>query len=122
MPNKSILSHAVVGIDTCVDGYEETKLMLFIGGKVIGGFVSLQHTNRKSANIRQLYVAPAFRRQGIASILLRECREIARTSGCQTIGLVVAEGNKEARRLYEKEGFSLAYQYDDNEILMVLSL
>jgi GNAT superfamily N-acetyltransferase len=56
--------------------------------------------------VPDLYVDPAFRRQGAASELLDACLQAARKRGCH--GLVLASGHQraEAHQLYENYGFT----------------
>ncbi len=55
--------------------------------------------------IHDLIVAPAGRRQGIATALLQRIEEIAREQGCCKITLEVLERNEGAQSLYAKLGY-----------------
>ena len=55
--------------------------------------------------IPDLYVDPAFRRQGAARGLLDACAEEARTRGCHVLVLESGHHRAEAHRLYESFGF-----------------
>ena len=57
------------------------------------------------AQIQQLAVAPEFRRQGIAILLLRRLAAAARKEGCAKMELEVRQGNLAAKGLYERLGF-----------------
>jgi len=57
------------------------------------------------AYVERLVVSPAFRRQGIARLLLAAAEDLARESGKETVGLHVSGNNLTARRLYEAEGY-----------------
>lgn len=52
--------------------------------------------------IEGVYVAPAFRRRGIATRLMRECVEWLRPMGCDSVRL---QSTVEGRPLYESLGF-----------------
>ena len=55
--------------------------------------------------VDNVVVDARFRNRGIAQRLLRRALEVASGKGAQTAILEVREGNREARRLYEKLGF-----------------
>ncbi len=55
--------------------------------------------------IPDLYVDPAFRRQGAARALLDACVEEARRRGCHRLRLESGHHRAEAHRLYEDYGF-----------------
>lgn len=55
-----------------------------------------------------LYVRPGWRRLGIATRLLDECRRWARDRGLAALRLTVTANNTPALRLYARHGFHLA--------------
>ena len=55
--------------------------------------------------LEYLWVAPEFRRSGVASMLLRTVLDRLRDSGVHTVWLYILDGNEPARRLYERFGF-----------------
>ena len=57
------------------------------------------------AYVERLVVSPAFRRRGIARLLLAAAEDLARESGKETVGLHVSGNNLAALRLYEGEGY-----------------
>jgi len=59
------------------------------------------------AYIRRLGVDPAFRGMGVARRLMEMCIERARINGEKMLGLHTSTMMPEARRLYDKLGFSL---------------
>ncbi|WP_456375696.1 GNAT family N-acetyltransferase [Thiolapillus sp.] len=62
-------------------------------------------------NIHDVAVLPEYRSRGLSSAMLDKVEEIARERGCCKLTLEVLEGNKIARRAYEKLGFS-GYELD----------
>ena len=58
------------------------------------------------AEVLTLAVAPAVRRQGIATALLRAAKDRARALGTRAMFLEVATGNEAALTLYRREGFA----------------
>jgi ribosomal protein S18 acetylase RimI-like enzyme len=53
-----------------------------------------------------LAVRPAHRRRGVGTRLLAAVIELARERGIAALSLSVAQGNEQARRLYERAGFA----------------
>lgn len=68
------------------------------------GMVWFSHQPGSIAYIYDIYIEPAFRRQGIGSALIREVERQAAVNQCFAISLHVFEGNVAARCLYEKQG------------------
>ncbi len=61
--------------------------------------------NASEAYVERLVVSPAFRRRGIARLLLTAAEDLARETGKETVGLHVSGNNLSALRLYEAEGY-----------------
>ena len=57
-------------------------------------------------NIHDFAVAPAFRRRGIAKLMLAKAEEVARSLGCCKLTLEVLQGNQAAQALYAAFGFA----------------
>ncbi|KAG1707571.1 Serine/threonine-protein kinase PrkC [Nymphon striatum] len=66
-------------------------------------------------NIHDVYVAPDYRGQGIATRLLQEVEKLARKQQCCKITLEVLEGNEPAKLTYQKFGFD-GYELDPNMV------
>jgi len=66
---------------------------------------------RPLLNIHDVVVAPRVRGHGVACQLLARVEQLARQLGCCKVTLEVLEGNRSARRTYEKSGFA-GYQLD----------
>ena len=56
----------------------------------------------RTAHLAQFAVHPEERSQGLASRLLKDTMELAASSGCDEMTLLVGESNQPARRLYER--------------------
>jgi ribosomal protein S18 acetylase RimI-like enzyme len=69
-------------------------------GTVIGGYDS------RRGLIYHLAVAPAFRKQGLATRLMDEVEGRLRQRGCLKSYLLLLDGNEEAASFYEKRGWS----------------
>jgi ribosomal protein S18 acetylase RimI-like enzyme len=62
-------------------------------------------TERSSLELVSMWVAPQYRRRGIAAQLVNEVLELARREHAESVTLWVAEGNGAAGALYERLGF-----------------
>lgn len=69
------------------------------------------------ALLDELYVVPAHRGHGIGSAILDQVLELARRAGCQLVEINVDEGDHDARRFYERHGFSAADPDTDEQAL-----
>jgi GNAT superfamily N-acetyltransferase len=63
-------------------------------------------TDGPVALLDELYVVPARRGRGVGTVLLRCFLDQARRSGCELAEINVDEGDVDARRFYERNGFS----------------
>lgn len=75
--------------------WEEEKLIGFIGLMAVG----------EEADITNVAVLPAYRRQGIGACLVGEMLELAKSEKIQKIMLEVRASNEAAIALYKKYGF-----------------
>lgn len=118
-----MINGKILKINCCVDNIKETQI-IYINSEydIIYGIVSLQFKNKRAAYLQKLYVNEDFRKLGIGTLLIKESCRIAKIGGSETIGLIVKEDNNIAQMLYEKIGFSFAYQYEDGDILMSMLL
>ncbi|MFN2387208.1 MAG: N-acetyltransferase family protein [Thermoanaerobaculia bacterium] len=66
----------------------------------------LENPPAAAAEVTHLYVDPAIQARGTGRALLERALEIARASGYGTLILWVLEGNRSARRFYERLGLS----------------
>ncbi len=60
----------------------------------------------RTAHLAQFAVHPEERSRGLASRLLHETMQLAASSGCDEMTLLVGEANQAARHLYERRGFT----------------
>jgi ribosomal protein S18 acetylase RimI-like enzyme len=54
-----------------------------------------------------LAVSPLYRRQGIATHMMKEAERSLRSAGCPKINLQIRETNKEAIQFYKKIGYAV---------------
>lgn len=77
---------------------------------VLAGMMCLRfykETSTTSCGLNNLYIDPKYRRLGLASKLVREAKLQAKIEKCDYLLLRVVEGNTEATKLYEKNGFKV---------------
>ena len=104
------------------------KMLAAVRGDKIVGYVSWEQV-LDEAQVANLEVDPAWRRQGIARQLVSAMISQARSEGASRLTLEVQAGKAGARRLYEEQGFVPTglrkgyYKIDrDDAILMDLRL
>ncbi len=78
-----------------------------LAGLVLGSRVS-----DRSGHLTQVCVHPAFRRRGVARLLLGQAAFSFMRLGAAEISLTVTEANTEAIRLYSDEGYRCAHTFD----------
>ena len=77
------------------------------GGRAVGFvFCVLGDPGRKTAHVTDIYVRPDARNKGIGRALLAGILEPARSAGLDHASLEVLIRNSDARRLYERLGFT----------------
>ena len=89
---------------------EEKERVVFLckDGSTPAGQITLRMWWNRFAYIDRLDVAPAYRRKGVATMLLQKAREWAKDQGARGIFLETQDINVPAMRLYEKNGFVLS--------------
>jgi ribosomal protein S18 acetylase RimI-like enzyme len=87
----------------------ETPLLAEVAGRVVGfaavRVVSCVFYPRPRAELTELYVEPAFRRQGVAHALIAEAESLAANLGAEALGVLTGDDNAPALALYEALGF-----------------
>ena len=63
-------------------------------------------------NIHDLYVAEAYRKQGIGRQLMSQAEQLARDNGCYKMTLEVLSKNEPAKKSYQASGYK-PYQLDE---------
>ena len=76
-----------------------------INGKVVGYLCA--NVIIDEGHILNLAVHQEFRGRGIASFMIKEVLDMMRDINCRSVFLEVRVSNEEARKMYEKFGFSL---------------
>ena len=99
-------------------------------GDTVAGFITLDKDATdyfdRSLHIVNINVAAAYRRQGLASRMLRTCcGYYAHSHANLMVTLDVERANTSARRLYEKLGFAttdIPSENGDNDLVMIIPL
>jgi len=88
-----------------------------IVGEEIVGSLALDgiEARSKGAHLRWFIVSPPYRGRGIGNRLLREALDFCRESGFKRVYLWTFEGLDRARHLYEKYGFTVSKELDNNQ-------
>lgn len=97
------------------------RLKAVCGGEMAGFAGGDPHPSEGTGWVATIGVFPAFRRQGIATALLRACEK---QLGLPSVRLSVRRSNDGAAALYYREGYRLVdiwpHYYSDGEDAMVL--
>jgi GNAT superfamily N-acetyltransferase len=75
------------------------------GGTAVGVVAGLARESATERGLGAMWVAPAWRGRGVASMLADAVVEWARSQGARRLGLWVPADNARARRFYGKQGF-----------------
>lgn len=66
-----------------------------------------------TAEIKRMYVRPAFRRQGVAGAVIAALEQHAASSGCHRAVLETGSDMPDALSFYEKQGYRIVPNYGD---------
>lgn len=92
----------------CLIGYDIPERATPIPPDMPPMFVPMQELENhalRTWHVNVLGVKPQFRSRGIGGIFLAHAEQDARTRDLRGLSLIVADGNRGARRLYERAGF-----------------
>jgi GNAT superfamily N-acetyltransferase len=73
---------------------------------VLSGLNAEQTDGRSMAHLSDLAVLPAYRRRGIASLLVRYVEDVARERGFRVLTLEVDEDKPETEQMYARRGYA----------------
>jgi GNAT superfamily N-acetyltransferase len=88
-------------------------LLARVGGEP-AGLGGVRHLQTEVAEVKSMYVAPAFRGRGLARKLLGELEEIARRHGCRAARLDTSDYLTGAVALYRAGGYREVPSYNAN--------
>lgn len=89
------------------DPAKEAAWVAEIDGRIVGSVFLVKGDKSTVAKLRLLYVEPDARGLGVGAELTRTCIERARAVGYDTLTLWTNSILTAARRIYEREGFTL---------------
>lgn len=89
---------------------------LLMAGDALAGMGGLRHLRAGMAEVKRVYVRPAFRGKGLGEAMLNRLLDDARTFGYRSICLDSAPFMKAAQRVYEAAGFKDCAAYEGSEV------
>jgi GrpB-like predicted nucleotidyltransferase (UPF0157 family)/GNAT superfamily N-acetyltransferase len=89
-------------------------LLLVRVGDEPAGLGGIRHLDTEAAEVKSMYLAPAFRGQGVARKLLTELEGIARRHGCRAVRLDTSDYLTDAIGLYRAAGYQQVPAYNRN--------
>jgi ribosomal protein S18 acetylase RimI-like enzyme len=81
-------------------------------GRELAALVLGSRVSAQSGHVTQVCVHPAYRRRGLARLLLAQAAFSFMRLGATEISLTVTEANSEANELYKDEGYQCAHSFD----------
>lgn len=88
--------------------------LAWVDGQIAGCIAFRALGNAETAEIKRMYVRPAWRGQGIAQELLEAAERFAQKNGYRWIYLDTTDGMVAAAQLYRRNGYELCERYNDN--------
>lgn len=88
-------------------------LLIRIGGAA-AGLGGVRHLDTDIAEVKSMYLAPAFRGRGLARLLLSELEDIAARHGCTAVRLDTSDYLSDAVGLYRAAGYREVSDYNGN--------
>ena len=93
----------------------DSGIFLASEGTNLAGCIALRAMNKTdAAEIKRLYVRPAWRGRGIAQKLLDQAESFAKNVGYSLVYLDTAADMLAAAHLYERNGYKRCERYNDN--------
>jgi GNAT superfamily N-acetyltransferase len=88
--------------------------LAWVNGQIAGCLALRALNNAQTAEIKRMYVRPAWRGYGIGQKLLEEAESFAQTNGYRSIYLDTTDGMLAAAQLYRRNGYEPCERYNDN--------
>ena len=101
------------------------EILKAVEGKRLLGFVEIEFLEADIARINGMSVKEDARRKGVGKALLKAAKERLKKRGMKRTLLLVKQANKNAKELYENEGFSFIGLYRrkiDNAVVEEMEL
>lgn len=84
-----------------------------LDGQPVGMASAVPATDDSAIEVISMWVAPAARGRGVGDALVHKTVEWGRDAGAYTLRLRVAEGNRAASQLYQRNGFRHTGEFGD---------
>jgi GNAT superfamily N-acetyltransferase len=96
-------------IDRLADYYAGKQGAFFVvhEGEMLAGMFGLEGLGTRAAELRRMYVDPAFRRHGLARRMLDHAEEMCRKAGTPVLTLSTSELQQAALAFYRAAGYAL---------------
>jgi len=96
-------------IDRLADYYAERQGAFFVvcNGDKLAGVFGLERLGAPSAELRRMYVDAAYRRQGLARVMLDHAEQACRDAGTLLLTLSTSELQQAALAFYRASGYRL---------------
>lgn len=88
--------------------------LAWMNGQIAGCLALRALNNARTAEIKRMYVRPAWRGHGIGQKLLEEAESFAQKNGYRWIYLDTTDGMLAAAKLYRRNGYEPCKRYNDN--------
>jgi len=85
---------------------ERAQFAAYSEDVVVGIVGGADSEDGRTVHLVSMWVDPRWRGQGVGDHLVKVVLDWARERGCDEVRLWVADGNREAERLYHRNGFS----------------
>jgi len=105
---QEIAEREIAAVGSRVSNYPLHDGIQYLGAVVDGRLVgcgAIQPLDRETAEIKRMYVAPAYRGRGIARQLLAALEELAASGGRRVLRLETGDFMPEAVKLYASSGY-----------------
>lgn len=115
-------AYADTKLDPVYDAWDELMLdpnaeilVLDLDGRVVGmaQLNYMRHLSRggmRRCHIENVFIAGAFRSQGLGAVLIENCLDMARARGCGLVQLLSDSRRTDAHRFYQRLGFQASHQ------------
>jgi DNA-binding MarR family transcriptional regulator/N-acetylglutamate synthase-like GNAT family acetyltransferase len=104
---EALVAHVVADFGERVDSRRQAAWIAELEGERVGCIFCTASDAPDTAQLRLLLVEPQSRGAGVGTRLVDECLRFARRSGYRRIMLWTTDVQREARRIYQRQGFRL---------------
>jgi len=96
-------------IDRLANYYKDKQGAFFVAynDQMLAGMFGLEGLGAQAAELRRMYVDPAYRRHGLARMMLDHAEHVSRQAGTPTLTLSTSELQRAALAFYRNAGYAL---------------